>query len=42
MSRPQMHTPIPKYEAGLGYVIYTGKGAEMLRGHRRELWREWS
>jgi CubicO group peptidase (beta-lactamase class C family) len=29
MSRPQMQTPIPKYEAGLGYAIYTGKGAEM-------------
>jgi len=29
MSRPQMHTPIPKYEAGLGYAVYTGKGAEM-------------
>jgi hypothetical protein len=24
-----MHTPIPKYEAGLVYAIYTGKGAEM-------------
>ncbi len=29
MSRPQMHTQLPKYEAGLGYAIYTGKSAEM-------------
>jgi CubicO group peptidase (beta-lactamase class C family) len=29
MTRPEMQTAVPKYQAGLGFAIHTGKGAEM-------------
>ena len=29
ITRPEMHTAVPKYQAGLGYAIHTGKEADM-------------